>query len=276
MEIVFLVALVFLGLSSVLFALFTLRQNQRLYRVAYGFLLMAFLAWSTELVLRYIKVGLLPVYDFKSSLFFLGWCGILGYLVLQIKVRLMVMGAFVAPMALILGVASSSLGTTEAHLNPHFRSIWFNAHVITMFLGLGLFLTTFLSSLLYLWMDKALKTKKFRATISKLPSLASLDQVTQYALTYGFILYSLGMVTGSIYSQVTFGRYWQWDPKEVWALVTWLLYAILLHERLALGWRGKKSAILSLGCFLVLLFTYLVVSHMAEGYHSFKSLGGGN
>ena len=81
------------------------------------------------------------------------------------------------------------------------------------------------------------------------------------------------MITGSIYAQVALEKYWQWDPKEVWSLITWLFYAALLHERLAVGWRGRRAAIMSIICFCVLIFTFVGASLLLGGYHSFSSLG---
>ena len=90
----------------------------------------------------------------------------------------------------------------------------------------------------------------------------------------GFPFLTLGMITGAIYAQQALGNYWRWDPKEVWSLITWLAYAVLLHERIAVGWRGRKAAIMSIICFLILLFTFLGGSLWLSDYHSFSSLEG--
>ena len=91
---------------------------------------------------------------------------------------------------------------------------------------------------------------------------------------YGFPFLTIGMITGSIYAQLALGRYWQWDPKEVWSLITWLLYAVLLHERLAVGWRGRRSALMSIVCFAFLIFTFFGASLWLSDYHSFQNLEG--
>jgi ABC-type transport system involved in cytochrome c biogenesis permease subunit len=100
-----------------------------------------------------------------------------------------------------------------------------------------------------------------------------LDTISYYSLIYGFPFLTVGMITGSIYAQFALGTYWQWDPKEVWSLITWLFYAALLHERLAAGWRGRRAAIMSIICFGILLFTFVGVSMLYSGYHSFSHLG---
>jgi ABC-type transport system involved in cytochrome c biogenesis permease subunit len=81
------------------------------------------------------------------------------------------------------------------------------------------------------------------------------------------------MISGSIYAQYALGTYWQWDPKEVWSLITWLFYAALLHERIVVGWQGRRAAIMSIVCFFILVFTFVGVSMWLGGYHSFSSLG---
>ena len=108
-----------------------------------------------------------------------------------------------------------------------------------------------------------------------MPSLETLDRINHYSLMYGFPFLTIGMVPGAIYAQYALGTYWQWDPKEVWSLITWLFYAVLLHARVALGWRGRRAAIMSIVAFLILIFSFIGASLWLSDYHSFKSLGGG-
>jgi len=125
---------------------------------------------------------------------------------------------------------------------------------------------------MYLLPDYYIKNKKFSFFYERLPSLTTIDTINHYSLIYGFPFLTAGIITGAIYAQIAFGKYWQWDPKEVWSLVTWVLYAILIHERLAVGWKGKKAAIMSILCFLVLGASFVGTSFYTKGYHSIKSL----
>jgi len=104
--------------------------------------------------------------------------------------------------------------------------------------------------------------------------LETLDSINYYSLMYGFPFLTIGMITGAIYAQYALGSYWRWDPKEVCSLITWLFYAALLHERHAVGWRGRRAAIMSIICFLILIFTFIGASLWLSDYHSFKSLEG--
>lgn len=261
--------------SSTLFILFALRQKQGLHRAGSLLLYVGFGLWTLELLLRYSAFSTLPVYDVWSAIFFWGWCGLLIYLFYHRKFKLSVMGALVVPLCFLLLLISAISNPAKAFLNPHLKGIWFHLHVLTMFLGIAMFLLASVSAGIYLWVDRLLKAKTLMKTRIKLPSLVGIDNVTHYSISLGFFFYSLGMLVGLIYAQVTFGKYWQWDAKEVWALVTWILYGVLLHERLALGWKGKKASVLTLICFLAMLFTFLGVGHLGGGYHTFKAMAGG-
>jgi len=76
-----------------------------------------------------------------------------------------------------------------------------------------------------------------------------------------------------VFAQLVLGTYWQWDPKEVWSLITWFFYAVLIHERIAVGWRGRRAALMSIICFCILIFAFLGASFWMGGYHSFEGLG---
>jgi cytochrome c-type biogenesis protein CcsB len=186
----------------------------------------------------------------------------------------MVLGSFVAPLAAFLMIISSTIPGMEVVVKPIYRSMWLTIHVGTVFMGNGMLAVTFIAAIMYLIQEHQIKRKRLGSFYSRLPSLETLDSINYYALMYGFPLLTVGMITGSIYAQYALGSYWRWDPKEVWSLITWLFYAILLHERVAVGWRGRKAAIMSIVCFLVLIFTFIGVSLWLSDYHSFRTIEG--
>jgi len=255
------------------FIVYMIKQQKCVFTLSYRILVAGFVFHTIFLGHSYHVLGTAPVLDLKSALSFFSWSIILAYLLLQVKFRLMVLGSFVAPFAAFLMIISSTISWNETAVKPVFKSLWLTVHVATVFLGNGLFAIAFLAAIMYLIQENQIKHKRFGSFFSRLPSLATLDSVNHYALVYGFPFLSLGMITGSIYAQYALGTYWQWDPKEVWSLITWLFYAALLHERLAVGWQGRKAAVMSIVCFCVLLFTFVGVSFLLGGYHSFKSLG---
>ncbi|MBU0735426.1 MAG: c-type cytochrome biogenesis protein CcsB [Proteobacteria bacterium] len=222
---------------------------------------------------RYYLLGAAPVLDLKSALSFFAWSVICVYLVVQARFRLRVLGSFVAPFAAFLMIISSAIPLSEGPVKPLFKSLWLTIHVGTVFIGDALLAIAFLAAIMYLIQERQIKQKRLGSFYSRLPSLATLDSINYYSIVYGFPFLTLGMITGSIYAQYALGTYWQWDPKEVWSLISWLFYAALLHQRLAVGWQGKRAAVMSIVCFSILIFTFVGVSLLMGGYHSFSSMG---
>jgi cytochrome c-type biogenesis protein CcsB len=108
--------------------------------------------------------------------------------------------------------------------------------------------------------------------LQRLPSDKVLDELTHQLVMFGFLWLSAGIITGAVWANSAWGRYWGWDPKETWSFITWLIYAALLHFRLMRGWRGKRIALLSVVGFLAVLFTYFGVN-LLPGLHSYGALG---
>jgi cytochrome c-type biogenesis protein CcsB len=271
----FFLALVFDLLATGGYIVYLIKQKKWMSRTSCLLLFIGFLFHSVFLCRQYVVLGTAPVLDLKSALSFFSWCVILVFLIFHLKFRIMVLGSFVAPFAAFLMIISSAMPWTAGPVKPIFKNIWLTIHVGTIFLGNGLFAITFLVAVMYLIQEHQIKQKRFGSFFSRLPSLATLDSINYYALISGFPFLTIGMITGSIYAQIALGAYWQWDPKEVWSLVTWLFYAALLHERLTVGWRGKRAAVMSIICFSVLLFTFVGVSLWFKGYHNFGALGTG-
>lgn len=255
------------------FIVYIIKQEKWIFRWSYWILIAAFLCHTIFLGYRYYLTGAAPVLTLKSALSFFSWCIVCAYLILQLRFRLMVLGSFVAPFAAFLMIVSTAMSRVETPVRPMFKSLWLTAHVGTIFMGNALFAIAFLAAIMYLIQERNIKQKKLGSFYARLPSLATLDSINHYCLLYGFPLLTAGMITGSIYAQYVLGTYWQWDPKEVWSLITWLFYAALLHERLTVGWRGRRAALMSIVCFTILIFTFVGASLWMGGYHSFNTMG---
>jgi ABC-type transport system involved in cytochrome c biogenesis permease subunit len=124
--------------------------------------------------------------------------------------------------------------------------------------GNAAFAIAFFAGILYLIQEKAIKDKNPGFFFRRLPSLKLLDSVGYASLIVGFPMLTFGMITGVIYAQMVRGRFWSWDPKEILGALTWLIFAALLHERLAVGWRGRRAAIITIVGFGILLLTFLL------------------
>jgi len=256
------------------FLFFIIKKNKKVGFWSHRILLAGFALNSIYLALGYYQLGAVPALNFKGALSFFSWTIIGAYIIFQLRFRIMVLGSFVVPFSTFLMIISSTIPISPITVRPIFKGFWLPLHVATALLGDAIFAIAFIAGVMYLIQEHQIKTKRLGAFYSRLPSLNSLDSINYQAINYGFLLLTIGMITGSIVAQGSHGSYWLWDPKEVWSLITWLCYAALLHQRMAVGWRGRRSALMSIGCFFILIFTFIGVNFLMEGYHSFKSLEG--
>jgi cytochrome c-type biogenesis protein CcsB len=275
MDIVFFkLTLILYLIATAGFLLFIIKRNKKVGRWSHMILLAGFALNSIYLALGYYQLGAVPALNLKGALSFFSWTIIGAYIIFQLRFRIMVLGSFVVPFSTFLMIISSTIPISSITVRPIFKGFWLPVHVATSLLGDGIFAIAFIAGVMYLIQEHQIKTKRLGAFYSRLPSLNSLDSINYQAINYGFLLLTIGMITGSIMAQGSHGSYWLWDPKEVWSLITWLCYAALLHQRMAVGWRGRRSALMSIGCFFILIFTFIGVNFLMEGYHSFESLEG--
>lgn len=267
-------ALFFVLLATGGFIVYLVREHKLVYRWSYRSLLAGFICLTLFFAQQYYSLGVAPVLNMKSAISFFSWSIIGAYLILQLKFRLMVLGSFVAPFAAFLMLISSTIPGAEMVVKPMYQSMWLTVHIGTMFIGNGMFAVTFLTAIMYLVQERQIKRKKLGSIHSRLPSLQTLDSINYHSLLCGFPLLTIGLITGFIYAQYALKSYWRGDPKEIWSIITWLFYAALIHERVAVGWRGRRAAIMSIICFLMLLFLFFGVNLWLSDFHSFKSLGG--
>jgi cytochrome c-type biogenesis protein CcsB len=267
-------ALILILLATAAFIVYLVRQQKTTYHWAYRLLLAGFVFLTLFVGYEYYALGVAPVLTLKSSLSFFAWTLLLVYLLFHLKFRLMVLGSFVAPVAACLLILSSTLPTAEVMVKPIFRSLWLPVHIGTAFVGNGFFAVTFVAAIMYLLQESQIKKKRQGTLYNRLPSLETLDSINHFALICGFTFMTAGMITGAIYAQVALGSYWRWDPKEVCSLMAWVFYAVLLHERLAVGWRGRRAALLSVFGFLVLVLAFVGANLWLSEYHSFRNMGG--
>jgi len=258
-------------LGTLGYILFIVFQIKPMARISFGLLFLGFLTHTLTIGLWTIQTGYFPVYNLRESLSFFAWAIIGVYLLIQVRFNLMVLGSFLSPLAAVMMISSSFLPHQIGPVNPLLQNIWLMIHIVTIFIGNGVFAVAFLAGIMYLIQERQIKSKHLGPLYRRLPSLEVLDALNYNCLILGFPLLTLGMLSGSIFAQYTLGTFWRWDPKEVWSLITWLLYATLLHGRLVAGWRGRRSALISIVGFLILIFSFLGVNSLVKGYHSFSA-----
>jgi len=260
--------------ATVLFLVDVISRLDKAGRFARWALIGGFAVHCAALLARFVASGFTPSATLHESLSFFAWTVVGIYLLFDLRYRLAVLGAFVCPLALVLMIAGSAAPKGVQPLNPMLDSWWFPVHVTLAFLGNAVFAIAFGAGIMYLLQERMLKSKKFSALYYRLPSLETLDSINYKCLTFGFPLMTMGIISGAIWANSAWGGYWRWDPKETWALITWFLYAALLHGRLTIGWRGRRAAFFAIIGFLCLLFTFLGVNLLLTGEHSFRALGG--
>ena len=220
-------------------------------------------------------IGHAPFSNLYESLIFFAWTIAFIYLWIEVKTGLKTIGAFTLPFAFLsMAYASFSpdMNTRIQPLLPALKSNWLIAHVITCFLGYAAFAVSCGLAFMYLLRSKKPeKAKSVAESAGFLPEQSAIDDLVYQTVLVGFLLLTVGIATGSIWAHSAWGTYWSWDPKETWSLITWLVYATLLHARMMKGWHGKRIAWFSIIGFACVLFTYFGVNFILSGLHSYGS-----
>ncbi len=262
------------GLATVLYMFSWIFRKPAVGTIANGVMAAGAAGNLAGFVLRWIEshqmgFGRAPLSNLYESLVFFALCIAVTHLYVAFKYKIHIIGVVAAPMA-FLAMAYASLPKVNSEimpLLPALQSNWLIAHVMTCFFGYAAFAVAFGVSLLFL---ARLKNREGSGggILSLLPDNELLDELTHQLVMFGFLFLTIGIITGAVWAHQAWGRYWGWDPKETWSLITWLIYATLLHARLMRGWKGKRIAILSCVGFMAVMFTYFGVN-LLPGLHSY-------
>lgn len=263
-------ALTFYSLATIAGVIELFRKIKTTSKATLYLALIGFLLHTANIVVRYVQGGHLPATNLHESTSFLAWCILLLFFFHEYRYKLGLLSSFIMPIVLIFMLSSSVFPREITGLSPVLKSYWFAIHVTLAFLGDAAFAMACCIGIMYLIQERFVKSKHISGLFQRLPNLQSLDEVNYHLITLGFPLLTLAMITGAIWAKSAWGTYWRWDPKEVWSLITWFIYALVLHLRLTVGWRGKKAAILSIAGFLLVIFTFLGVTLLLKGIHVFE------
>ena len=249
---------------------------------------------------RWIVAGYFPLSNLYESLLFLTWTLLSLYLYIEYKTNSKLIGAVLIPVALFInGFANLTLSADmqkSSPLVPALQSNWLMMHVSMMMLSYATLIIGSLLCILFLVISKYqeidLKREKNRdiplynimvdyyenqvftdstesSELGKLKLLQSLDNWSYRIIGLGFPFLTIGIIAGGVWANEAWGSYWSWDPKETWALITWIIFATYLHARITKGWEGKKTAILGSIGFFVIWICYLGVNFLGKGLHSY-------
>jgi len=255
---------------------------------------------TAQLVLRWWESGHFPISNLYESLCFLAWACTLTQLLVERSWPSPIVPAAATPMGLgCIAFASFALPDqlqSSAPLVPALRSSWLVMHVSVIMVSYAALLVGSLLSLAVLLTDRgeALELRSssigsggFRqaATVGvnaplHLPSVQvstgeQLDNLSYRTITVGFLMLTVGIVSGAVWANEAWGSYWSWDPKETWALICWLVYAAYLHTRLSRGWQGRRPALVAVVGLVVIAVCYIGVNLLGIGLHSYGWFFGG-
>lgn len=275
----------------------------------FGFLLTAaaLLLQTEALAARTAAAGRLPFSSFYEFLTLFAWGSALVFLFMFRRYRIAEAGVLILPLIVgILGYASL-LSKDIQPLLPALQSFWLQLHVLTAIFAYGAFAVSFALAVLYLASEESRGATSGRGTGEKLPKPAGdrhsaadrarenqnpvgdkerpnegkgpfawllpappvLDRLIYGTAAFGFTFLTLVIVTGAVWAEKVWGRWWGWDPKETWAFITWLIYLFYLHAHLNLGWCGRRGAWLACLGFAAVLFTLIGVTYLLPGLHSY-------
>jgi len=236
-----------------------------------------FITHTLAIVADWGRLGVFPVNNPKEVSSFIGWAIVAYYLVMRRRYQARALPAFILPLAYLFTLVSLLIPEKSAPLSAALESaitanlvtrIIHPVHITLVIFSYAAFVVTFVCGVMYLVQEHELKAKHFGAAFQRLPALNTCDEIGYRSLTVGFVLLTLGVVTGIVWNNQRDGRYWHNDPKEVMALVTWLVYLFIMHYRLTADWRGRRVAWLSIAGFVVVMLTWLGARALG-GYHVF-------
>ena len=255
---------------------------------------LANLLLTAQLVLRWWESGHFPISNLYESLCFLAWAYTLTQLLVERTWPSPIVPAAATPMGLgCIAFASFALPDqlqTSAPLVPALRSSWLVMHVSVIMVSYAALLVGSLLSLAVLFTDRgeALELRSssigsggYRKAVAagdsgvlqlqsvQLSTNEQLDSLSYRTITVGFLMLTVGIVSGAVWANEAWGSYWSWDPKETWALICWLVYAAYLHTRLSRGWQGRRPALVAVVGLVVIAVCYIGVNLLGIGLHSY-------
>jgi cytochrome c-type biogenesis protein CcsB len=262
-------------------------KNNLIFQVSKGLVIISNILFMLTLSIRWISEGYFPLSNLYESLIFLSWGISFIHLIIEYKTQSRLIGSIATPLMFFLSGFSSLTLPTDMQkalpLVPSLQSNWLMMHVSMMMVSYATLILGSLLSILYLAFISfsgqknqvalenstgALSTTS-SVTYSKLSLLQTVDIWSYRIIGLGFPFLTIGIISGAVWANEAWGSYWSWDPKETWALITWLVFAIYLHSRLLKGWQGKQAAILGSCGFFVIWICYLGVNFLGKGLHSY-------
>jgi ABC-type uncharacterized transport system permease subunit len=265
-------AVVFYGLGFALILPSVRRRRRRLSPWSLGALGLGLLLHAAALAVNTAQAGRLQLTDVRSALSLFVFTVTAAFFLVYLKYPITSLGIFMLPFVFVLSLITA-LHPPQSLSAGSFRGGWLLVHIASMMLGYtGLFLTS-VGAIMYLIQENELKSKKPRAFYYRLPSLEVCDELYYRSLVFGLVFLSLGILTGVVWASRTWRGPWQFDPKILASLVTWIIYLILFSTRLSGSGRRRRAAYLAIFGFAAVMVTFLGISYLSSQHGFFPKLG---
>ena len=254
--------------ALVVYALGIWACNEKIQRLATKIVYVGLALTTVTVILRSILIGGLPLnngFEFGLSFVFVS---AVVYVIIEKRFSIGAIGLFVMPILAALCCWLVSIDLTISPVMPALRSYWLAVHVSAAVISYGAFAMSFAVSVAYLLKEKQGDQTEGRLGKS-LPALKVLDEIAYKLIFVGLPFLTIMLVTGAVWAEYAWGTFWSWDPKETWALITWLVYAMYLHTRFLKGFKGRRAAWLAVLGFVAVIFTFFGVSYLLPGMHSY-------
>lgn len=256
--------------TEILYGVFLLERWTNFAKAASRMLILSMAIHFAAMLERSYHFQLVPYKDLYGSLSLFAWMVALIYLALEFRHRQKSVGAFLLPIPIILMALAVLLDRAPHTSIPpaELRGALFAYHVTTNIFAYSAFTVSFILSAIYLLQHHQIRIRRPGLLFSRLPSLELLERMNRTSVALGVPVLGCGILLGTIWAH-RLGVFWRWDPKFVWSLVTLLVYAGYLYLESRGTWKGKRSAIISVCGFLVIVFSYSVVNLFFSSFHKF-------
>ncbi len=260
----FWIAVALYGISAFSYIFGLISRHDKFFSLGLYTALAGFIPHLIMIALRWSSTGISPFIKISESITFGFWCTILIFLIFEFSnKKIRPLGVLIMPVTFVLmGWAGTLMEGAATQLVPALQSGWIWVHIIGAATGFAAVLTAAGLGLMYL-----LKEKYSGGIYEKLPEPRTLDDLGYRFVAGGFIMYGLMIVSGAFWANQVKGNYWNWDPVEVWSLISWLIYGIYLHLRITFGWRGKKLAWYALAAVFAMIVSYWGIPFSVETFH---------
>jgi cytochrome c-type biogenesis protein CcsB len=253
------------GVSAFSYVIGLMARKESLLNLGMALSAVGLICHTATVTIRWITGRVMPLIEISETLSAGVLVAVLIFLIIQFSSgRLKATGVLVMPVCFILlGWAGSLMKDIGGTLPPSLQSQWLWVHIIGASIGFSGVLTAAALGLLFL-----LKERNSGGVYEKIPNLETLDDLGYRFISGGFLMLGVMLVSGSLWSNQVKGSYWNWDPVEVWSLITWLTYGIYLHLRISLGWRNRRLAIYALAALGVMIISYWGIPFVKENFHT--------